>query len=75
MGWNPDRPPLEYLQRRLKYYKKRAGQIKTLLKEEPSEYLKKYYGGKKGYIKSLSSALDKNIARQKEYIEAINKLK
>lgn len=71
MANETDFPPIEYLQRRIIYYKKRRGAIRNWPNDE---YFVKRYGKRK--ITSLSkSAVERIEGRIKEYEDAIQKLK
>jgi hypothetical protein len=74
MGWNPDRPPIEYLERRLRYYKRRVGSYSRSLKEEPNPYHVRYFGSKKKWREAVQRTIDKAKVRVSEFSEAISKL-
>lgn len=46
MGWDTDQPPLEYLKRRVVYYKKRIGIVRGFLKKDDDFILWRKYGNK-----------------------------
>jgi hypothetical protein len=68
MGFETDYAPIEYLQRRVKYYKKLRGKTKNWAKDE---YLIKKYGQKKMAELSKSAAVRYEL-RIKEYENAIS---
>lgn len=53
MSWHPDRPPIEYLERRIKYYKKKVSSVKSSVNNE--WLIKKYT--KRGLIKAVEKAI------------------
>jgi|HubBroStandDraft_3_1064219.scaffolds.fasta_scaffold204094_1 hypothetical protein len=75
MGWNPDRPPIEYLERRVRYYKRKAGSYRRTLREEPKEAFIRYFGSKKKWREAIQRTIDKAELRAKEYSDAVSKLK
>lgn len=75
MGWNPDRPPIEYLERRIRYYKKRIGTCNTTLKQEPSMGAINYFGSKKAFHSAVQGTIAKSMRRIKEFEIAIKILK
>lgn len=75
MGWNPDRPPLEYLERRLRYYKKQLSSFKRIAKEEPIKYVINYFGSKKKWREAAQRTIDRAERRIIEFTDAVNKLK
>lgn len=75
MGWNPDRPPLEYLERRLKYYKKRVRLFKMRLRAPPSRGEVNFFGSKKKWCEAVNRTIAKSELRVHEFTEAISKLK
>jgi hypothetical protein len=72
MSWNSDLPPLEYLQRRVVYYKKRIGMVKGLLKRDDDSLLWRKYGNK------LPEIVERKVIhyewRITQFNSAINKL-
>ena len=69
MGWETDQPPVNYLRRRVVYYKKKRGKVRKLVH---SENLKKEYGRN---LPSIISAVVKGIEKRiREYERAIKKL-
>lgn len=71
MSYKVDYPPLEYLQRRIKYYKKRKARVKRL---PDDEFFVRKYGARK--IKKISNDATLNIEKMiKEFEKAISILK
>jgi hypothetical protein len=75
MGWNPDREPIEYLERRLRYYKRKVGSFKRALNEVPGVAQLNYFGSKKKWFEAVRRTIDKAELRVIQFAEAINKLK
>lgn len=71
MGWNPDRPPIEYLERRVKYYHKKIAKIKAQAKDP--WFIEKY--GKAQLLRVIRVTVAKQYTRIKEFEDAIKKLK
>lgn len=75
MAWQTDREPIEYLERRHRYYKRKRGSYKRLLTEPVSDYQKSYFGSEKKYLNAVQLAIGKMELRMSQYSEAIEKLK
>lgn len=71
MGYETDHPPIVYLERRIKYYKKRCGNARGWPNDE--YYLKRY--GKKEITRLSKAVIARIEARIREYEKAIEKLK
>lgn len=71
MGWDYDRPPLEYLQRRIVYYKKKKGVVNGLAK---NEFLIKKYR-KRQLKKIIAQRIQEIDSRIVEFTEAVTILK
>lgn len=68
MGWNYDRPPIEYLERRVKYYRKKIGSTKGLITRQ--WLITKY--GKRQLKKIIKLRIEHCEARIKEFEQAIS---
>jgi hypothetical protein len=62
MAWQTDQPPLEYLKRRVIYYKKKRGYSRKWIKDKGM--IKRY--GKK----AIQTAIDRIESRIKEFEQA-----
>lgn len=68
MGWETDQPPINYLKRRIIYYKKKRGLYRGMRNDE-SHYSS--FGGKKNYHRLIDKRIFWIEQRIKEYEEAI----
>lgn len=68
MSWETDQPPLNYLKRRIKYYKKKRGEVRGFIK---SEFFIQQYGGKRKLKKLIAKRIYQIEDRIKEYEIAI----
>lgn len=75
MAWDWDREPLEYLERRLRYYKRKIGSLKRELTQPVSKYLRDSFGSKKAYHNAIKIYLNKMELRVSQFNKAIEKLK
>jgi len=75
MSWNPDREPIEYLERRLRYYKRLHRWSIRHAKEIPSQAELGYYGGKRGFKEACARMQKRYELRINQFSEAIIKLK
>lgn len=71
MGYETDHPPIVYLERRIKYYKKRRGNARGWPNDE--YYLRRY--GKKEIKRISKAVIARYDERIKEYEKAIEILK
>lgn len=71
MGWETDQPPINYLKRRVIYYKKKLGSFRTL--RENKEYYPQY-GGKKEFQRLVDKRIFFTGERIKEFENAIKLL-
>ena len=70
MSWNPDRPPIEYLQRRVIYYRKQAAGWRRKAKNEA---LLRRYGKRK--VKLIADSLVARFElRAQEFQNAVDVL-
>lgn len=70
MEWETDQPPINYLKRRIVYYKKKRGHTRNLIN---SQLLIKKYGKLKLFF-LIASSVDSIEKRIKEFEKAIKKL-
>lgn len=75
MGWESDREPLDYLERRLRYYNRKLRKFKRTQKEDADQWTINYFGGKRAYHKAVAATIKKTELRISQYQEAIKKLK
>lgn len=75
MGWESDREPLDYLQRRLRYYTRKERKFKRLLKEPMTKYQAAIFGSKKSFSMAIQRTIEKARIRISQFTEAIEKLK
>ena len=71
MGYEVDYNPVDYLKRRVRYYKKRRGAVKNFNK---SDFFIRQYGGLKNLNRLIVLMVTKIEARISEYEAAITKL-
>lgn len=67
MSWNPDKPPIEYLERRIRYYKKRIPVIKKFVNRK--RLIQQY--GKKLLKEIINSRVLHTQQRITEFEEAV----
>ena len=74
MAWQTDRSVIDYLERRVKYYKKKISKIKSILTDDRHERYRKEKG-----ISAVKKAVKIRVAHYEEriieYNNAINQLK
>lgn len=87
MGWNSNLPPLVYLERRLRYFKRRQTWLENLIDKEvvskPEKNIwyikdvirKSYRGAGRTKLSQVRAAIKFNKQRVKEFAEAVEKLK
>lgn len=68
MAWETDQPPINYLNRRIKYYKKKRGQVMGFIK---SEFFIREYGGKRNLKRIIAARIVQIEDRINEYEQAI----
>lgn len=71
MGWETDQPPINYLKRRIIYYKKKRGSFIAMRSD--STYFNDY-GGQNRFQKLVDRRIFWIEQRIKEYEDAIKKL-
>jgi len=57
MGWNTDQTPINYLKRRVIYYKKQKAKVKGLLSRPFTEFKKNRYGSKAKFKKVVDDKI------------------
>lgn len=72
MGYETDHPPIVYLERRIKYYKKQRGKFANMYKEE---YYIRACGGPRKFKKLVAKRIKETNDRIAEYERAIEILK
>lgn len=75
MGWNPDREPIEYLERRLRYYKRKNRKLKGYLIQPVPKFQAAYHGSAAKFKIAVKRAIDLSFLRIAQFTAAINKLK
>lgn len=71
MAWETDQPPINYLMRRIKYYKKKRGEVRGFIN---SDFFIRQYGGKRKLKKLIAARVLQIEQRIKEYEQAIKTL-
>lgn len=71
MGWETDLPPINYLKRRIIYYKKKRGAVKNMIKDE---WMVNRYGGIEEFQKLIDTRILNIEKRIKEFEGAVKKL-